>query len=113
MKRFLLAARMLRRNWSAGELRVLLVALFIAVASVTTVGFFADRVEALAVPGTTAIDAASVARTPARSAIRPAERARTGDDFIGIPPGVIRAGPGSTGANGDITLHLTNRLSRE
>ena len=36
---------MLKRNWSAGELRVLLVALFIAVASVTTVGFFADRVQ--------------------------------------------------------------------
>src|SRR5512143_2644376 len=46
MKRFLLAARMLRRNWSAGELRVLLLALLIAVASVTTVGFFADRVQA-------------------------------------------------------------------
>ena len=38
--------RMLRRNWSGGELRVLLLALFIAVASVTTVGFFADRVQA-------------------------------------------------------------------
>lgn len=37
--------RMLRRNWSAGELRVLLLALLIAVASVTTVGFFADRVQ--------------------------------------------------------------------
>ena len=37
---------MLRRNWSAGELRVLLLALVIAVASVTTVGFFADRVQA-------------------------------------------------------------------
>src|SRR5512142_1047342 len=36
---------MLRRNWSAGELRVLVAALFIAVASVTTVGFFADRVQ--------------------------------------------------------------------
>jgi putative ABC transport system permease protein len=36
---------MLRRNWSAGELRVLLLALVIAVASVTTVGFFADRVQ--------------------------------------------------------------------
>ena len=33
-------------QWSAGELRVLLLALFIAVASVTTVGFFADRVQA-------------------------------------------------------------------
>jgi putative ABC transport system permease protein len=40
-----LSLRMLRRNWSAGELRVLLLALFIAVASVTTVGFFADRVQ--------------------------------------------------------------------
>ena len=41
-----LAMRMLRRNWSAGELRVLLLALLVAVASVTTVGFFADRVQA-------------------------------------------------------------------
>ncbi|MBC8024247.1 MAG: ABC transporter permease, partial [Burkholderiales bacterium] len=46
MKRILVAMRMLRRNWSAGELRVLLLALLIAVASVTTVGFFADRVQA-------------------------------------------------------------------
>src|SRR5213592_1761756 len=45
MKRIQMAMRMLRRNASAGELRVLLVALFIAVASVTTVGFFADRVQ--------------------------------------------------------------------
>src|SRR5258707_9121736 len=46
MKRFAIAMKMLRRNWSAGELRVLLLALLIAVASVTTVGFFADRVQA-------------------------------------------------------------------
>ena len=46
MKRIPIAMRMLRRNWSAGELRVLLLALCIAVASVTTVGFFADRVQA-------------------------------------------------------------------
>src|SRR5258706_884433 len=38
--------RMLRRKWTGGELRVLLLALVIAVASVTTVGFFADRVQA-------------------------------------------------------------------
>jgi len=36
--------RMLMRDWRAGELRVLAAALVIAVASVTTVGFFADRV---------------------------------------------------------------------
>lgn len=41
-----LALRMLRRNAAAGELRVLLLALLIAIASVTTVGFFADRVQA-------------------------------------------------------------------
>lgn len=45
MNRVRLAARMMRRNWQAGESRVLLFALFIAVTSVTTVGFFADRVE--------------------------------------------------------------------
>src|SRR5437588_12735021 len=45
MRTFMLAMRMLRRNASAGELRVLLLALLIAVASVTTVSFFADRVQ--------------------------------------------------------------------
>ncbi|HSD53161.1 MAG TPA: FtsX-like permease family protein [Burkholderiales bacterium] len=39
-----LAWRMLRRDWRAGELRILAVAVVIAVASVTSVGFFADRV---------------------------------------------------------------------
>ncbi|HEY5638411.1 MAG TPA: FtsX-like permease family protein [Burkholderiales bacterium] len=36
--------RMLARDWRAGELRVLAGALVVAVASVTSVGFFADRV---------------------------------------------------------------------
>ena len=45
MQRLTLAVRMLRRNAKSGEARVLLVALFIAVMSVSTVGFFADRVE--------------------------------------------------------------------
>ncbi len=39
-----LAWRMLLRDWRGGELAVLAVALVIAVASVTSVGFFADRV---------------------------------------------------------------------
>ncbi|MEO8101380.1 MAG: FtsX-like permease family protein, partial [Betaproteobacteria bacterium] len=45
MRTFALALRMLRRNGKSGEARVLLVALFIAVMSVSTVSFFADRVE--------------------------------------------------------------------
>ena len=39
-----LSARLLRRDWRAGELRVLAIALVVAVASLTTVAFFADRV---------------------------------------------------------------------
>ncbi len=39
-----LAMRMLARDWRAGELRVLALALLIAVGSVTSVSFFADRV---------------------------------------------------------------------
>lgn len=38
------AARMLLRDWRAGELRVLALALVVAVASITSVAFFADRV---------------------------------------------------------------------
>jgi putative ABC transport system permease protein len=38
------ALRMLARDWRAGELRVLAAALVIAVASITSVGFFADRI---------------------------------------------------------------------
>ncbi len=40
----MLALKMLLRDWRAGELRILALALVIAVASVTSVGFFADRV---------------------------------------------------------------------
>jgi putative ABC transport system permease protein len=40
-----LAARLLLRDWRAGELRVLVTALLLAVGSVGTVGLFADRVK--------------------------------------------------------------------
>ncbi len=40
----MLAMRMLARDWRAGEQRLLALALVVAVASVTTVAFFADRV---------------------------------------------------------------------
>jgi hypothetical protein len=39
-----LSWRLLGRDWRAGELRVLAVGLVIAVTSLTTVAFFADRV---------------------------------------------------------------------
>jgi putative ABC transport system permease protein len=40
-----LSLTMLRRDWRAGEIKLLLSALVIAVASITTVGFFTDRIE--------------------------------------------------------------------
>lgn len=46
MRTIRLALRLLRRDWRAGELRVLAAALVLAVASVGTVGLFADRVKA-------------------------------------------------------------------
>ncbi len=39
------ALRLFRRDWRSGELRLLAVALVVAVAAVTAVGFFTDRVE--------------------------------------------------------------------
>ena len=45
MRTLRLALRMLSRDWRAGELTVLIAALVLAVASVGTVGFFADRVK--------------------------------------------------------------------
>jgi len=46
MQTLRLALRLVARDWRAGELRVLMAAIFLAVASVGTVGFFADRVKA-------------------------------------------------------------------
>lgn len=45
MRTLRLALRLATRDWRAGELRVLIVAIVLAVASVGTVGFFADRVK--------------------------------------------------------------------
>lgn len=45
MNQLQLSLRMLHRDWRAGELNILLLALIIAVGSMVTVGFFADRVE--------------------------------------------------------------------
>lgn len=40
-----LALRFLRRDWRSGELRLVVLALIVAVAAITTVGFFTERVE--------------------------------------------------------------------
>jgi putative ABC transport system permease protein len=44
MNLFRLSLNLLRRDWRAGEWRVLLIALVLAVGSISTVGLFADRV---------------------------------------------------------------------
>jgi putative ABC transport system permease protein len=44
MRMLQLSTRMLARDWRSGELRTLAMALVVAVASITSVGFFADRV---------------------------------------------------------------------
>lgn len=43
---FSLALKMTHRDWRSGELRFLLIALMVAVASLTSVGFFVDRMRA-------------------------------------------------------------------
>jgi putative ABC transport system permease protein len=62
-----LAIRMLRREWRAGELKVLAAALIIAVASVSSVGFFTDRMERAMESGATELLGADLllySRTP-------------------------------------------------
>ena len=58
---------MLRREWRAGELKVLAAALIIAVASVSSVGFFTDRMERAMESGATELLGADLllySRTP-------------------------------------------------
>ena len=45
MNNLRLALRMLRREWHSGELRVMWLALLVAVAAVVAVGVFSDRVQ--------------------------------------------------------------------
>ena len=67
-----LAARMFRREWRAGELKVLAAALLIAVASVSGVGFFTDRMERAMESGATELLGADLllySRTPIDDAV--------------------------------------------
>jgi len=45
MKTFTLAIRHLRRDWRSAEVRILVLALIVAVAAVSAVGFFTDRID--------------------------------------------------------------------
>jgi len=101
MKRLPMATRMLRRNWSAGELRVLLLALVIAVASVTTVGFFADRVQAALDAQANELlggDLAVIADHPIQPEL--VELARKG----GLAMASTRTFPSMVSANGGVNL---------
>lgn len=55
-----LALRFLKREWRAGELRVLVAALVVAVGSVTAVGFFSDRMNRAMETGATELLAADM-----------------------------------------------------
>lgn len=66
MNSLLLALRLLRRELSGGDLRVLLTALVLAVAAATTVGFFTDRVgQAIRQQASAVLAADLVIRSPA------------------------------------------------
>ena len=60
LKALRLALRFLKREWRAGELRVLITALVIAVGSVTAVGFFTDRMSRAMETGATELLAADM-----------------------------------------------------
>ncbi len=68
-----LSARLVARDWRAGELRVLVAALVIAIAAVTSVGFFSDRVRLALVEQANALlgaDLIVVSDRPIEPAIR-------------------------------------------
>ena len=77
-----LALRLLRREWRAGELKVLAAALVIAVAGVCGVGFFTDRMSRAMESGATELlgaDLVVYSRTPIARDVD-AEAARRGLD---------------------------------
>ncbi|MBI5658524.1 MAG: FtsX-like permease family protein [Nitrosomonadales bacterium] len=79
MNLFRLSLSLMRRDWRAGEWRVLLVALVLAVGSIATVGLFADRVrQALQQEATSLIgaDLRIVSARPLPPAYRAAAQAR-------------------------------------
>jgi putative ABC transport system permease protein len=68
MKALAFSLRALRRDWRAGELKVLAAALVIAVASITSVGFFTDRVRLAMAEQAAALLAADNAVSSTRAA---------------------------------------------
>jgi len=63
VKRLALALRLLGRDWRSGEIRVLALAVVIAVASVSSVGFFIDRIQQLLVRQASVLMGADLAVT--------------------------------------------------
>lgn len=92
------AGRMTLRDWRAGELRLILVALVVAVAAVTSVGFLADRLRlALERDGAQLLGGDLVLNTqkPADAAIREAaaQRGLQMTDTVIFPSMAIAGGP--------------------
>lgn len=74
MNTLLLALRFLRRDWRSGELRLLVLALVIAVSAVTAVGFFTDRVEQAMVLQANQVMAADLVLSSSRPLPEPFEQ---------------------------------------
>lgn len=96
MKTLLLALRLLRRDFRAGELRILVLAILVAVGGMTAVGFFTDRIQrALVQQGVELLgaDLVLVSSAPARTElVKEAQRQRLTTAATLSFPSVVLAG---------------------
>jgi len=96
VKTLLLALRLLRRDFRAGELRILVLAILVAVGGMTAVGFFTDRIQrALVQQGVELLgaDLVLVSSAPARTElVKEAQRQRLTTAATLSFPSVVLAG---------------------
>lgn len=118
---WVLAPHMLLRDWRAGELRVLAAALVVAVAAVTAVGFFSDRIRlALELQATELLGADLVISADhplAPALLEPGGRALRRAEAVEFPSMVIAGGRAQLASvravSPDYPLRGRLRISRE